>query len=63
MKRAASALLLVVACALGLGGCSAYDEIGANLKNDPRFDFPTTLRSPSDRSSSSGSTSSSFADR
>ena len=63
MRRAASALVLVVACALGLGGCGAYDQIGANMKNDPRFDFPTTLRSPSDSSSSSGSSSSSFADR
>jgi hypothetical protein len=58
MKRAAYALALVVACALGLGGCGAYDQIGANMKNDPRFDFPSTLRPSNDRSS--GSTSNSF---
>ena len=64
MKRTVSALLLVVACGLGLCGCGAYDNIGASMKNDPAFDFPApTLRSPSDQSSSSGSTSSSFPDR
>ena len=54
MRRAASGLLLAMACALGLCGCSAYDNIGANMLNDPAFDrTPSKLQSSGSRSSSS----------
>ena len=62
MRRAAFRLLLLV-CALGPCACSAYDNIGAHMKNDPAFDFPSTLRTSKTSSSPSGSASSSLSER
>ena len=62
MRRAVFRLLLLV-CALGPCACSAYDNIGANMKNDPAFDFPSTLRTPRNSSADPGSLRSGWSDR